>query len=162
MILAVADDSTIGHAGSIPWRIPSDLRRFKEATMGRAVIMGRKTWDSLPDAVRHLPGRRNIVLTRDADKRFDGATDLHSLDAALHWCRYCIGREPFVIGSASLYREALPMTTRILLTEVHCSPAGDTRIDLDRTGFRETSRMDYSRTDDAPGYSFVTLERATM
>ncbi len=161
LVLAVADDGTIGHAGGIPWRAPEDMQRFKAATMGHAVIMGRKTWESLPDAARPLPGRRNIVVS--ATMRYDDFVEdapypaqiWATLDAALYTARFT-DAEPMVIGGAQLYRTALPLATKILLTEVHLAPAGDTRFELDRAGWTETRRehgVDERR-------EFVTLERA--
>lgn len=162
LILAMADDGTIGHEGKIPWHIPEDLKRFKELTMGRTVIMGRKTWESLPPNVRPLPGRRNIVVSRAAYYDAPGAHHWRSLEGALDWARFALPVEsegPFVIGGAEIYRAALPMATRIYLTRVDLAPLGDTRLRLDMGGFVTTSCEDHR---DAPiPYSFVELERVS-
>ena len=112
LVLAIADNGVIGNAGAIPWRLPDDMRRFKALTLGHTVVMGRKTWDSLPAKNRPLPGRRNLVVTRDADWHAQGAERV-ALDAAL------AGGDAFVIGGAEIYRAALPHADRIELTEVH-------------------------------------------
>lgn len=158
MILAIADDHTIGDKGSLPWpRIPADTKRFYEHTMGHAVLMGNNTWKSLPPP--GLPGCRCIVVSKTqrfpdlADDELWPAAVWGSLGGALYVAR-TTDAAPVIIGGAQLYRAALPLVTRILLTEVHCSPAGDTRFELDRTGWRETSRMDVASL-----YSFVELVR---
>lgn len=162
MILALADDGTLGHEGKIPWDLPEDLKRFKALTMDHAVIMGRKTWESLPAKFRPLPGRTNIVLTSQSNARFEGAHDMHSLEAAILWARLLKpGKPPIIIGGAAVYREALPLATRILLTRVHCSPGGGTRFDLDRTGWREFARDTYTGAESNPRFSIVSLERAS-
>lgn len=163
MILAIADDGTIGHAGGIPWTIPEDLKRFKALTTGHAVIMGRKTWESLPDKVRPLPDRRNIVVSRDANYRAPGASLWHSLETALHWARFGTVQDdpigPFVIGGAEIYRESLPLATRIYMTRVRCSPGGDTRLDLDLAGWQATSREMIRGNAHPIAFDFITLER---
>lgn len=161
LILARATDGTIGDKGSIPWKIQADLARFKALTMGHAVIMGRRTWQSLPEPVRPLPGRRNIVVsTTMLHDQAPGASLWRSLEMALVWTRFARD-EPFVIGGVQLYREALPIATRIYLTEVHASPAGDTRLELDLTGWTEVARQAYLNQAGGPNYSFVELRRAS-
>lgn len=169
LILALADDGTIGHEGKIPWHIPEDMARVKKLTMDHDVIMGRKTWESLPEGMRPLPGRRNIVVSRTYRYEAPGASVWRTLGGALDWAWWALPvnqKGPFILGAAELYREALPLATRIYLTEVHCSPGGDTRFDLDRTGFVETSRTMPRDTrvgaGDATGFSFVTLERESV
>lgn len=150
IIVAIADDGVIGHHGTLPWRIAEDLRHFKDTTMGHAVIMGRNTHASIG---RPLSGRRNIVVSRTADK-FDGCELARSFEQAVEMARRT-DREPFVIGGAALYEAALPVATRIFLTEVHRKVDGDTFFQLDRAGWRETSR----RAAETEGVEFVTLER---
>ena len=154
LILAIADDGTIGDKGSIPWSIPDDLRHFRAATLGHAVIMGRKTHESIG---RALPGRRNIVVSRSPKCRADGCEVevAHSLEDALRRARET-DPEPCVIGGAGLYREALPLATRVLLTRVHTSPGGDTRLDLDLSGF---VLVDRRPLDGEPMAEIETLER---
>lgn len=112
LIWAQSTSGVIGRDGTIPWRLPEDLARFKELTMGHTVVMGRRTWESLPRSVRPLPGRRNIVITRDPDYRADGADVVTSIEAAL--------AEPqtWVIGGSEIYHLALPAATRCEVTEV--------------------------------------------
>lgn len=104
----------IGRAGTIPWRVPEDMKRFKELTGGGAVIMGRKTWESLPASVRPLPGRRNIVITRAADYRADGAEVMHELEAALA----AVGHVASIIGGGEIYTVAMDHATHLRVTEV--------------------------------------------
>jgi dihydrofolate reductase len=112
LVWAQSKSGVIGRGGDIPWRVPEDLARFKQVTIGHTVVMGRRTWDSLPARVRPLPGRRNIVLSRQADFVADGADVLGSLENAL------IGPEVWVIGGAQIYALALPHATRCEVTEV--------------------------------------------
>lgn len=148
LILARAENGVIGMNGAIPWHIADDLKRFKALTLGKSVVMGRKTWDSMPR--RPLPGRRNIVVTRDADWRADGA-DSMALDAAL------AQPDIFVIGGAEIYRAALARADRIELTEVHRVFEGDARFDFDWEGWREIAREDHA-TPEGLRYSYVTLD----
>jgi dihydrofolate reductase len=122
LVWAQAANRVIGADGRLPWHLPEDLARFRELTMGSTVVMGRATWDSLPDPVRPLPGRRNVVLTRQAGWQASGALVAHSLDQAL-------GAAPgdvWVIGGASVYRAALPVADLVVVTELDRAFAGDT------------------------------------
>ncbi|MBV9548733.1 MAG: dihydrofolate reductase [Alphaproteobacteria bacterium] len=152
LVVAAALNGVIGKDGAIPWRLPEDMKRFKALTLGHTVVMGRKTWDSLPPKNRPLPGRRNIVVTRDASWRA-GAAEVLSLADALQ-----ASDDIFVIGGAEIYQAALSRADRIELTEVHGDFAGDARFTFDRTQWREVSRTDHISADKLP-YSFVTLER---
>jgi dihydrofolate reductase len=152
-ILARADNGTIGRDGGLPWRIPGDFKRFKALTMGAPMIMGSKTFASLPGL---LPGRRHIVLTRDRGWSVPGAEVAHSVDEALDLAP---NTDVFVIGGAEVYRLMLPHTTRIELTEVHADIAGDTHVPAFGAEWREVARADYPAKDEAPAFSFVTLER---
>jgi dihydrofolate reductase len=155
LILARADNGVIGRDGSLPWHLPADLRRFKMLTQGRPMIMGRKTFDSLPGL---LNGRRHIVLTRDTEWRDDGAEVAHDLDAAIR-----LANAPVisVIGGAEIYRLFLPVADRIELTEVHIDAEGDTVIDRpDPAAWQEAGRDDHPAENSRPAYSFVTLRRA--
>ncbi|MGX7951068.1 dihydrofolate reductase [Tsuneonella sp. HG249] len=152
-ILARASNGAIGLGGALPWRIPSDLKRFKALTMGRPMIMGRKTFEGLPGL---LPGRRHIVLTRSADWQAAGAEVAHDANEALDLA----GNDSVtVIGGAEVYRLLLPHTTRIELTEVHAEVPGDTFIDPPGPEWRETAREDHPAEGDTSAFSFVTLER---
>ena len=112
LVWAQSTSGVIGRGGDIPWRVPEDLARFKQVTMGHTVVMGRRTWDSLPAAVRPLPGRRNVVLSRQTGFMAHGAEVLGSLEQAL------IEPETWVIGGEQIYRLALPLATRCEVTEV--------------------------------------------
>jgi dihydrofolate reductase len=152
LVVAAADNGVIGAGGHIPWHISDDLKRFKALTMGKAVVMGRRTWDSLPR--KPLPGRDNIVITRDPGWRADGAIAAASPLAALAQAK----GDVMVIGGAEIYRAFLPHAARIELTEVHGDFAGDAFFHLDRAGWRETAREDH-RTPEGLACSYVTLER---
>ncbi len=155
LIAAVAANGVIGSGGALPWRLPEDLRRFKQLTLGHPVIMGRKTWESIG---RALPGRRNFIVTRQPDYVAAGATVVNSLAAALELCR---GAErAFVIGGAELYREALPVADVLELTEIHREYAGDTRFpEYDRRRWREAGREARTAAD-GTRFDFVTYVRA--
>ncbi len=148
-VLARADNGVIGVDGRLPWRLPADLKRFKALTMGRPMIMGRKTFESFPAA---LPGRRHIVLTRDRAWRAEGAEVAHSPAEALALA----GEDAAVIGGAEVF--ALFEADRVELTEVHCSPVGDAVVPPFE-GWREVFREAHAGEGDRPGYSFVTLVR---
>lgn len=155
LLLARADNGVIGHNGRLPWRVPEDLRRFKRLTMGRPMIMGRKTFESLPGV---LEGRRHIVLTRNPDWSADGAEVVHDVEGAL---RLANAPHVFVIGGAEIYRLFLPMADRIELTEVHCAPEGNAAIDApDPRQWRETARETFAAEEGRPAFEFVTLLRA--
>jgi dihydrofolate reductase len=121
-IAAVSDNGVIGRGDALPWRLSADLKRFKRLTTGHALIMGRKTFESIG---RPLPNRTSIVLTRDRAYQRPGAVVVHSLDEALERCRG--EKEVFAIGGAALFREALPRAQRLYLTRVHAEVAGDVR-----------------------------------
>lgn len=150
-ILARADNGVIGRDGQLPWRLPADLKRFKALTMGRPMVMGRKTFDSFPAP---LPGRRHIVLTRDPRWSAAGAEFATSPDAALALA----GPDATVIGGAEIYALLLDRAERIELTEVHAAPDGDAVVPA-FTGWREVAREDHAAAEGRPAYSFVTLGR---
>ncbi len=157
LVAAVAENGVIGNRGALPWRIPADMRRFRALTMSKPVIMGRKTWDSLPK--RPLPGRVNIVLTRDASFRAEGAQVVSSLADALAAANRESPEEIMVIGGEAVFAAALPLARRIELTEVAASPEGDAFMPaFDRALWREVMR-DGPYESGATQYSFVTLER---
>ncbi len=157
LIVAAADNRVIGHKGVIPWRLPADLKRFKSLTLGKPVIMGRKTWESLPK--RPLEGRQNIVISRDPGYRADGARVVHDFESAL-WAAANV-EEVMVLGGAEIFALALPAADRIYWTAVHISPEGDSVFPLfDHALWREVSREDHPAQGEAPACSFVTLDRA--
>ena len=151
LVVAAARNGVIGKDGAIPWRLSDDLKRFKALTMGHTVVMGRKTWDSLPPKHRPLPGRRNIVVTRDAGWQAEGA-ERATLEQAL------AAGDVFVIGGAEIYHAAMPLADRIELTEVQDDFDGDAVFAFDRSQWRETAREDHVSAEGL-AYSFVTLER---
>jgi dihydrofolate reductase len=158
LIAAVAANGVIGADNRLPWRLPEDLERFRALTMGHAVIMGRKTWESLP---RALPGRQNIVVTRQRDYAPAGASAASSFAAALDCVRM---PEPvFCIGGGEIYRAALPFATTLHLTEIARDFDGDARFPpFDRGCWRETAREE--RPAAGPGgfaYAYVAYERET-
>ncbi|MEO8718703.1 MAG: dihydrofolate reductase [Burkholderiales bacterium] len=155
LVAAVAANGVIGAAGKLPWRLPEDLRHFKELTLGHPVIMGRKTWESLGKA---LPGRENVVVTRTRGYDAPGAHVAASLDAAMALC----SGEPlaFVIGGSELYAAALPVADAMVITEIRRDYAGDTRFpEFERADWRETQRKPQLATDGLR-FDFVLYERA--
>ena len=160
LIAAVARNGVIGIDNRLPWHLPADLKHFKALTLGHAVIMGRKTWESLPAQFRPLPGRRNIVVSRDAGYRAEGAVVVLSLPAALAAAGEGEGDgEAFLIGGAQLYATALPLADRLQLTEIDASFEGDTCFPtIDPGLWREVARQ-AQRGDEGFDYAFVTYER---
>ena len=154
LILAMADNGVIGKDGAIPWRIGDDLKRFKRLTIGKPVVMGRKTWDSLPK--KPLRDRANIVVTRQPGWKGEGALTASSLGEAL--AEAAPAAEIMVIGGAEIYRAALPLAQRIELTEVHHAFEGDAHFAFDREAWREVTREEHA-TQDGLAYSYVTLAR---
>lgn len=150
------EDGIIGRDGQLPWRLPEDLKHFRRLTLGKTVLMGRKTWDSLG---KPLEGRRNWVLSRDAAFRPAGAEVFAALELAL--AAHGPG-ELVVIGGAELYRQVLPMARKIHLTRVHARVTGDTRFPpWNAADFRQTAVADHpADARHAHAYSFITLERA--
>ncbi len=155
LIAARARNGTIGRDGALPWRLPLDLKHFKTLTMGKAMIMGRKTFESFPAP---LPGRRHIVLTRDAGWQADGAEVVHDPDAALALAGE---GEVMVIGGAQIYALFADQADRFELTEVHADVLGDTTMPTPGADWREVAREEHPAVGDRPGFAFVTLERAT-
>lgn len=156
IVIARAANGVIGRDGKLPWHISEDLKRFKRLTMGSALVMGRRTFDSLPGL---LPGRRHIVLTRNRSWSAPGVEVVHDVDEALR----AAGGEPLsVIGGADLFELFLPLADRIELTEVLAEVEGDTLIDDPRAigHWQEIAREEHHATDGAPAFRFVTLDRA--
>jgi dihydrofolate reductase len=152
LVLAMADNGVIGKDGGIPWHISEDMKRFKALTMGHTVVMGRKTWDSLPK--KPLPGRVNVVVTRQKNWHAEGAATASSLGQATSGTSGVV----MIIGGAEIYERALPLASRIELTEVHRNFDGNARFAFDRRDWRETAREDHV-TPDGLRYSYVTLVR---
>ncbi|MDR2637586.1 MAG: dihydrofolate reductase [Zoogloeaceae bacterium] len=165
LIAAVARDRVIGIDNRLPWHLPEDLRHFRATTRGHAVIMGRKTWESLPENVRPLPGRQNIVLSRQAGYAASGLSPgvwlLPSLPAALEKlaAEQPDATEAFIIGGERLYAEALPLAHRLLLTEIDLQTEGDAWFPaFNREEWREASRENHVSEQGIP-FAFVRYER---
>jgi dihydrofolate reductase len=156
LVVARAQNGVIGRDGKLPWHIPADLKRFKALTMGSAMVMGRRTFDSLPGL---LPGRRHIVLTRDRGWRGEGAEVAHDVTEALKLAQ---PGAISVIGGAEIFELFLPLAGRIELTEVLADIPGDTEmVDPRASGeWRERDREEHAAEDGRPPFRFVTLERA--
>ena len=159
LVIAMADNGAIGQHGKIPWKIPADMQHFKTVTMGKPCIMGRKTWDSLPK--KPLPGRRNIVVTRESSLKGDGVVFVHSLDEAIAQADSESPREIAVIGGSDIYKSALSRANRVYLTEVHAAFNGDVFMPpFNALEWKEVSREDHAASETGGlGFSFVTLER---
>lgn len=154
LIVARAENGVIGRDGSLPWHLPADLKRFKALTMGAPMVMGRKTFDSLPGL---LPGRRHIVLTRDPAWTAEGAEVVRDLTEAL---RAACEPRLSVIGGAEIFRLFLPVADRVELTEVQASPEGDTVMEpFGPAHWSEVQRETHPASEGRPAYSFVTLAR---
>jgi dihydrofolate reductase len=159
LIAAVARNGAIGRDNQLLFRIPGDLPRLKRLTLGHPVIMGRKTWDSLPPKNRPLPGRLNIVVTRNREWRAEGAVTVHTVDDALEHTRGA--SQAFVIGGGELYALALPHADRLDLTEVDQDAEGDAFFPAwERDSFEEIERETHHAGESSPfDYAFVTYQR---
>lgn len=160
-VVAIAENGIIGAGNAIPWRLKSDMARFKALTIGRPVVMGRKTFESLR---RPLPGRTNIVITRDADYRANGAIVTTSAADADAIARGDALRrsvtEIAVIGGAEIFRQWLDRADRLEITEVHARPEGDTHFDIDKAEWDEVARVRHAAGgDDRADFSYVTYRR---
>lgn len=158
LIAAVAENGVIGRANRLPWHLPADLAHFKRLTLDKPILMGRRTWESLPGV---LPRRRHVVLSRDPGYRVEGGVLVHSLDEAIA----AAGAAPelMVIGGAALYAEALPRAERLYLTLVHARVEGDAYFPAwDPVDWIETSRGEYPADERNPiALTFLNLERAS-
>jgi dihydrofolate reductase len=162
IVVAVADNGVIGRDNDLPWRLRTDLVRFKRLTIGKPLIMGRKNWESIG---RPLPGRRTVVMTRDPHVRLEGAEVVHGWDEAVAAAEAAAGamgaEEIIVAGGAEIFRLALPRVSRVRLTRVHANPDGDVFFPpFDAAGFVETFREEHpAGTDDDHAFTFIDLER---
>jgi dihydrofolate reductase len=154
LVLARAANGVIGKDGGMPWHIPADLRHFKQITKGRPMIMGRKTFDSLPGL---LDGRRHIVLTRDTSWEEDGAEVAHSVEEAL---KLANGPHVCVIGGTEIFNLFLQLADKIELTEIAAKPEGDTSMPaFDKAEWQEVAREVHAADGNVPAHDFVTLVR---
>lgn len=157
LIYARAANGAIGHEGGLPWRLPADLKHFKALTMGKPMVMGRKTFDSLPGL---LPGRRHIVLTR-GESLGDGAELAGSVaDALALAATDNASGEIAVIGGAAIYDLFLPIAHRIELTQIHANYEGDTFMDEPGRDWVLTAREDHAAQGEHPAFSFLTFRKA--
>ena len=157
LIYAVASNGVIGRENTLPWRLPADLKRFKALTMGKPMIMGRKTFESLPGI---LPGRRHIVLTRHDNWENAGAEVVHSVDEALEAAKTSETSAIAVVGGAAIYDVFRPFANRIEVTEIHRDYDGDTFMKPIGPEWAEVSREDHAEDGEKPAFSFVTYARA--
>jgi len=162
LVWAMARNRVIGRNNKLPWHLPEDLKYFKRITMGKPVIMGRKTYDSIG---KPLPGRTNIVVTRNPQWYAEGVKTVDSLEAARKLCESIAEidgiDEAMVIGGAQIYAKALPLADRLYLTEVHADVEGDAVFpEFDRGGWMEVSREDFEASGPNPyNYSFLVLDK---
>lgn len=164
LIVAVADNGVIGHDNRLPWHLPAELRYFKTVTLGKPVVMGRKTWDSLG---RPLPGRLNLVVSRQAGLRLDGAEAYTGLEDALaraeSWAREQGASEVMMIGGAQLFAATLPRADRLYLTRVALRPEGDVFFpDWEPAAWRLLSRDEHAAEGGRPAYACEVWERASV
>jgi dihydrofolate reductase len=155
LIFARAANGVIGKDGGLPWQLPEDMAHFKRTTSGQPVIMGRKTWDSLPPKFRPLPGRTNIVVTRQADWQAQGALRAASLAQALALCP--TDGDAWVIGGAEIYREALPLAHTAVVTEIEAEFEGDAHAPQFGPQWREAGRERHTAANGL-AFSFVTYQ----
>ncbi|MFM9921500.1 dihydrofolate reductase [Variovorax sp. H27-G14] len=161
LIFARAANGVIGANNTIPWHLPEDMAHFKQQTAGAPVVMGRKTWDSLPPRFRPLPGRQNIVVTRQADWQAEGAHRVGSLQEAFALCEQHQPANVWVIGGAQIYAEAEPLAHRAVVTVLERDYEGDAYApELDPTVWHETQRASHVSAKEGIAFSFVTFERA--
>lgn len=161
LIVAMDRNRVIGRDNSLPWHIPQDLRHFRQLTMGKPLVMGRRTWESIG---RPLPGRPSLVISRDPAFAADGAEVFQTLEAALQRATSLAARsgadEVMVIGGAQIYAEALPRVARLYVTEVHAEVPGDTWFpEFAGPQWREASREEHPPAEGRPGFAFVQYDR---
>ena len=156
LVVAASRNDVIGGNGYLPWKLPADLQRFKQLTLGHPIIMGRKTYDSIG---KPLPGRTNIVITHRQDFKSPGTAVVHSLEEALQLCQNT--EDVFVIGGGKIYEQALPFAERIYLPRIHQDFIGDTFLfSIDSSLWKETSRQDFPPNgNNLYPYSFILYER---
>jgi dihydrofolate reductase len=156
LIFARARNGVIGRDNALPWHLPEDLAHFKQTTLGQPVIMGRKTWESLPPKFRPLPGRTNIVVTRQRDWQADGALVAHDMVQAVELCPP--NTQAWVIGGAEVYAQAMPMADTAVVTEIDADFEGNAFAPSFDSSWHETSRVS-GLAANGLSYQFVTLNR---
>lgn len=159
LIAALARNGVIGINNTLPWHLPEDMKHFRDTTRGKPVIMGRKTWESLPDAFRPLPGRHNIVVSRNPAYLAEGATVVSSLTAALDAA--VNADDVFVIGGAELYRQALPLAQRMVLTRIEQDFEGDAHFPPFTDADWQMTQQDAHVSNNGLPFSFIEFVRRT-
>ncbi len=158
IIAALGRNRAIGYQNQLPWRLPADLQRFKQLTMGRHMLMGRKTFESIG---RPLPGRTSIIITRQSEYKAEGCLIAHSLDEAIAQAQARGEQEAFVIGGADIYAQALPLADRMYLTWVEAEPEADAFFPVfDEVGWETSDEVEFAADEKHPyAMRFVTLRR---
>jgi dihydrofolate reductase len=156
LIFARSRNGVIGKDNTLPWHLPEDLAHFKQTTFGQPVLMGRKTWESLPPKFRPLPGRTNIVVTRQTNWHAEGAVVAHSIEDAVQHCPP--DSQVWVIGGAEVYAQAMPLAARAVMTEIDADFEGDAFAPTFDSSWKETERTSHTATNGLR-YSLVTLTR---
>ncbi len=157
LIYARARNGVIGKDNQMPWHLPEDLAHFKRVTLGQPVIMGRKTWDSLPARFRPLPGRVNIVVTRQADWQAEGALRASSIEEAMRLCGDVA--DAWIMGGAEIYRQAEPLASSAVVTDIDADFEGDAFAPVLGAGWAEVQRESHVAANGLP-FSFVTYQQA--
>ena len=156
LVVACGQNNVIGSDGGIPWHVPADLKQFKSLTMGKPIVMGRKTFQSIG---KPLPGRPNIVITRHPEFAAEGIRVVNSLDAAIEQAR-ALGDEIMIIGGGEIYQAALPIADRIYMTRIELEPEGDVFFpELDAVDWQTTVLEEHAASGDVPAFSFRRLDR---
>ena len=162
LIVAVSENGVIGKDNDLIWRLPKDIKFFKDTTLGHHVIMGRKNFESIPHKFRPLPDRTNIIVTRQANYQAEGCITVNTIEDALKIAKQNEDKEPFIIGGGQVYKIALEanLVDKIYLTKVHHSFDGDTFFSELESEWKEVSRIDHKADDNhAYDYSFLTFEK---
>jgi dihydrofolate reductase len=156
IIVAVSDDMGIGKDNELLWKISEDLKRFKRLTTGKTVIMGKKTWESLPK--KPLPGRKNIVMTNIKDEKIEGAVMAYSIDDAIEKCEAT--EESFIIGGGSIYSQFMPFAGRLYITHVHQRTQADIFFpEIDMKIWRISEKQEFPSDGIMPAYTYIIYER---
>ena len=156
IIVAIAENYAIGKNNELLWHLPEDLKRFKRITSGHSIVMGKRTYESLP--LQPLPNRTNIVITDDINDRFEGCTMAYSIEEALKFCKK--DEESFIIGGGMVYRQFLPLADKLYITRVHAHFEADTFFpEIDPSTWEEEAREDGRDENGTLDYSFITYLR---
>jgi len=156
IIVAVSDDWGIGKDNDLLWHLPEDMKRFKKLTTGNTIIMGKRTWESLPK--RPLPNRKNVVITDNPGENFEGAVSVYSIDEAIATCRD--DDEIFIIGGGSIYRQFMPLADRLYITHVHKKTEADVFFPkIDKRIWKVVEKEEFKPEDEGIPYTYVIYDR---